>query len=121
MTAERLVPVEAAVRAQHNLIDQIRRNGWTTSQQVADGLSLVELLAALAHPPAQGSESGGEVERVLREGWAEEAFNAGHTVSGLRWEHTSDETKDRYQDYVGRRLQAALSPQPGPASEGDGE
>lgn len=42
----------------------------------------------------------------LREGWACEAFNAGHTVSERRWDDAdvSEELRDRYRRYVQRAL-----------------
>ena len=76
---------------------------------------LCSRLAALAHPPAQDSESGGEVERVIalmRTKGVE--FRGGE----LCWHF--DSVRDGFPLNAQERadLQAALS-QPGPASEGD--
>ena len=78
---------------------------------------LEECAAALAHPPAQGSESGGEVEGAAR--------------ALLDACYTADENSDlsdfidgtlltRLDRALSARVLAALS-QPGPASEGDEE
>lgn len=67
-----------------------------------------------AHPPAQGSESGGEVERlrVLLDNLV-----IAQTLSREIRQSATDEARS----YLYQLRQAALSPQPGPASEGDGE
>lgn len=48
---------------------------------------------------------------ILREGWAAEAFNAGHTVSERRWDDAdvTDEAKNRYRTYVDRKVAGALA------------
>ncbi|MCV0413476.1 MAG: hypothetical protein K5831_01155 [Brevundimonas sp.] len=94
---------------------QIGGTNWYRNSGEAD-INAEELadriLAALAHPPAQGSESGGEVERlrVLLDDLV-----IAQTLSREIRQSATDEARS----YLYQLRQAALSQQPGPASEGD--
>ena len=98
----------------------IRHYTASPSQQTLEE-ALERILAALAHPPAQGSESGGEAWRVENDGQTVKFWvgNQGFTVASLE----GDDDEPGYLPLMEKLLKKALAAlsQPGPASEGDGE
>jgi hypothetical protein len=101
---------------------QIGGTNWYRNSGEAD-INAEELadriLAVLAHPPAQGSESGGE-RPAYRVTWVDDAKNPNDRrlyVDGSQWAKAYGWDKASL-DARCVILEAALS-QPGPASEGE--
>lgn len=75
-------------------------------REYADAVQLMAIIDASRTPAADEDRV-----RIMREGWAAEMFDAGHTVCEDRWtdHHVTEERRDRYRRAVDRKVIEALA------------